>query len=184
MASVGAQLPNWPFEKYPIVYHDIDAEIPADHRAMVRKFYLICLCTFRLWRARTRVFSSHVFFPIAHFCAAYFIVIYAHSNFVFARLVSSIPGTWLCLLWNFICICGIVFATDVTITSGAAKFIWTRPFLFTVALKTIYSAAWKIIRRHHGSHLGRHLRGVGWHGRVDAVVSKPVLCASVRFQKS
>ncbi len=39
---------------------------------------------------------------------------------MFARLVSSIPGTWLCLIWNFICICGIVFATDVTITSGAA----------------------------------------------------------------
>ena len=56
IASVGAQMPNWPLEKYPILYHDIDAEIPADHRAMVRKFYLICLCTFGLTHARFYVF--------------------------------------------------------------------------------------------------------------------------------
>ncbi len=45
LASSGVQPPNWPFAFYPILYHDIEAEIPQPRQALVRLFYILVLCT-------------------------------------------------------------------------------------------------------------------------------------------
>ncbi len=46
MAAEGGGKPNnWPLAAYPILYHDIEAEIPTEFQALVRLFYLVCLGT-------------------------------------------------------------------------------------------------------------------------------------------
>jgi len=41
----GAGEPNWPWKCYPLLYHDISAEIPSDNQTMIRKFYACLLFT-------------------------------------------------------------------------------------------------------------------------------------------
>jgi len=37
--------PNWPSKCYPLLYHDISAEIPSEHQSLVRRFYATLLFT-------------------------------------------------------------------------------------------------------------------------------------------
>lgn len=37
--------PNWPLKRYPIAYHDINAEIPERYQALVRRCYIVMLFT-------------------------------------------------------------------------------------------------------------------------------------------
>jgi hypothetical protein len=47
------QLYNWPSKCYPLAYHSIQDEIPPNHRAMVKKFYVVLyiswVCLFWNW---------------------------------------------------------------------------------------------------------------------------------------